>query len=65
MAVTHHQVTIEARNVIVSSLKYFIAKKKHYYENLTAKRESKFVISLTKLSAPLDPFSTIDDVQSD
>lgn len=57
MAVTHHQVTIEARNVIVSSIKYFMAKKKYYHEHLTDKKDTKFVMILTKAASPLSPWN--------
>lgn len=62
MAVTHHQVTIEARNVIVRSIKYFMAKKRH--ASLYKDRNTKF-ITLLKAASPegKDPFeSSIPDI---
>ena len=50
MAVVHHQVTIEARNVIVRSIQYFKAKKK-YYLQCDGKKDSKFLMLLREAQA--------------
>lgn len=45
MAVVHHKVTIEARNVIVRSIQFFRAKKRYYVQS-EEKKDSKFMTLL-------------------